>query len=212
MKTVGTMLRETRIARGIPLETVEKATRIRIRFLSAIETDHYENLPSILYAKGFIKNYSEFLGMDSNRVLAFFRRQTHEIPRSMLLPKGVNEHLRPSPFQLTPAKFLWFIIGVCVLLFFLYFGVQYKKLQLPPTLIVESPKNESVATDRRIEVVGKTDPDATVMINSVSIIVRSDGSFFDYVVLESGVNTITVASTSRYGKTATVTRKVGFKQ
>ena len=69
-----------------------------------------------------------------------------------------------------------------------------------------------MTTDKRVDVLGQTDPDATVTVNGFSVVVRSDGKFFSQVVLETGVNTLTVVATSRFGKATTVTRKVGLQQ
>ncbi len=210
MKTAGTILREARAQRNISLETVEEATKIRIKFLDAIERDDYTDLPSLSYAKGFIKNYSNFLGLDSSMVLAFFRRQTTETPKSSILPKGVAEPLNRSMFQLTPGRFLAFLVGGLVILFLIYLGFQYNGLRRAPVLDVESPVNQMVVNERRVDVLGKTDADATVTVNGISVLVRGDGKFFDQVNLEPGVNVITVVATSRFGKTTTVAREVGL--
>ncbi|KKU81103.1 MAG: Helix-turn-helix domain-containing protein [Candidatus Gottesmanbacteria bacterium GW2011_GWA1_47_8] len=87
MKTVGSIFREAREKKHLTLEHVERATKIRKKFLSDIERDDYENLPSAAYAKGFVKNYSDFLGLDAASVLAYFRRQTEEVSKISLLPK-----------------------------------------------------------------------------------------------------------------------------
>ena len=68
MKTVGSILKEARTARNITLAQTEEATKIRLKFLKAIESDDYSGLPSLSYAKGFVKNYSEYLGLDSSMV------------------------------------------------------------------------------------------------------------------------------------------------
>lgn len=212
MKTAGSILREARIAQGLTLSQVEQATRIRAKFLEGIEADDYSQLPSVSYAKGFVKNYSEFLGLNSRTVLAFFRRQTTDVPKSSILPKGVHEPLNRSVFQLTPGKFLALLVTSLVGLFLVYLGMQYVTLNRLPRLDIESPQQQDVVTDTRIDVLGQTDSDATVTINGVSVLVRSDGKFFDQVTLEPGVNTITIVATSRLGKTVTVTREVGLTQ
>ena len=56
MKTVGQILRETRVAKGLTLEQIEKETKIRKRFLVGIEADDFREMPSQAYAKGFVKN------------------------------------------------------------------------------------------------------------------------------------------------------------
>ncbi len=210
MKTAGSILRETRESKGISLSEVETATKIRVKFLEAIERDALIELPSLSYAKGFIKNYSDFLGLDSRTVLAFFRRQTTETPKSSILPKGVSESLNRSMFQLTPGRFLSFVVSGLVLVFLGYLGLQYGALRRAPMLDIESPTNQTVVSNRRVDILGKTDPDATVTINGTSVLIRSDGKFFDQVNLEPGVNVITIIATSRLGKTTTLIREVGL--
>jgi len=104
------------------------------------------------------------------------------------------------------------LLGVCTILFLSYFIVQYRRLQQPPGLRIEKPEKEKVVEDRKVDVLGSTDLDATVTVNGVSVLVRSDGKFFDQVTLTPGVNTITITATSRFGKSTTIIRKVGLKQ
>ena len=210
MKSVGSILRDTRQKKGIVLEDVEKATRIRHKFLEAIEKDDYTLIPSPAYAKGFVKNYSEFLGLDSATILAFFRRQSEDGSKQNLLPK--KSIAQDSFFRLTPFRFVTFLFGVCSILFLSYFIFQYLQLQKSPMIIIENPKQDAVLEDRKVDILGKTSPDATVTVNGVSVLVRSDGNFFDQVSLDPGVNTITITATSRFGKSTTVVRKVGLKQ
>ncbi|OGG01376.1 hypothetical protein A2Z33_02410 [Candidatus Gottesmanbacteria bacterium RBG_16_52_11] len=208
MMTVGSMLRSARIARKLSIEDVEKATRIRKKFLTAIEADDFTSIPSPAYAKGFIRNYSDFVGLDQSRVLAFFRRQTMEAPKSTLLPKGMAEPLNASVIRLTPGRFLMLVILGFAAAFIAYFGLQVRRIQHPPVLSVESPADGIIISDRRIDVLGRTDPDATVSVNGIGILVRSDGKFFDQVSLEPGSNLITISSTSRFGKSVTETLTV----
>lgn len=212
MKTVGEILKSNRLAKGYSLEQVEQTTKIRLKFLQDIENDDYSRLPSLSYAKGFVKNYGEFLGLNTDNVLAFFRRQTQEVSRSSLLPKGMAEPLNRSLIQLTPGRFLALLLVGLVGVFLFYFGIQYVKLRQSPKLIIETPKNQTITTEKRIDVVGHTDPDATLSVNGVSVLVKSDGSFFDQIALEAGVNKITIVATSRFGKTTTVVREIGLQQ
>ncbi|OGG14960.1 hypothetical protein A2875_03305 [Candidatus Gottesmanbacteria bacterium RIFCSPHIGHO2_01_FULL_46_14] len=211
MKTVGSIFREAREKKHLTLEHVERATKIRKKFLSDIERDDYENLPSAAYAKGFVKNYSDFLGLDAASVLAYFRRQTEEVSKISLLPKKDDATLAPAPLRMTPGRFLALLVAVLVVIFIGYLMLQYRTIQLPPTVSLESPKENLISPERRIEVLGTTDPDATVTINELSVLVRSDGNFFDQVMLEPGVNKITVTATSRFGKVSTITRDVGYQ-
>lgn len=212
MKTVGTMLREARIAKGITLEQAESVTRIRKKFLLAMESDNFISLPSVTYAKGFVKNYSTYLSLDSAIMLAFFRRQMEDKISGSVMPKGMADPLNTPFFTLTPGRFVLLLLAGLVGLFLFYFFFQYKRLDRPPVLILDQPQNESIATEKKIDIIGSTDNDATVTVNGISVLVRQDGKFFDQVSLDPGVNTITIVATSRFGKSTTVIRKVGFMQ
>lgn len=211
MKTVGVILKEARLAKHLALEEVERATKIREKFLTAMEADDFRRLPTPSIVRGFVHNYAEFLGLNSQTILAFLRRQMAEVPKSSLLPKGMAEPMHRSFFQLTPGKFLLLLVGCLVTLFLVYLGFQYRQMRFPPYLSLESPKEAIVTHEKKVEVIGKTDPDATVMVNSISVFVRSDGRFFDTISLEGGVNTITIVATSRFGKTTTLTREIGYQ-
>lgn len=211
MKTVGSMLKNARLAKDVTLADVEKVTKIRVKFLDAIENDVYDLLPSPIYAKGFVRNYSMYLGLDSEMVMAFFRRQTGEVKRSAILPQK-SEEITAEGFRITPGRFIAIIIGVFSVLFLSYFGIQYRQLRMPPTLTITQPANESVVSEKKLDVFGFANPDATVTVNGLSVLVRSDGKFFTQLNLDPGVNTITIVGTSRFGKTKTMTLKIGLQQ
>jgi cytoskeletal protein RodZ len=60
MKTVGQILQNRRIEKKLSIEDVEKLTKIRRKFVQAIESDSFTSIPSQTYTKGFIKNYAQF--------------------------------------------------------------------------------------------------------------------------------------------------------
>ena len=75
---IGASLREERIRQGLTLDTVESATRIRGRYLEAIEDERWDELPAEAYAKGFLRTYATFLELDPQQFLAEFRRHRRE--------------------------------------------------------------------------------------------------------------------------------------
>jgi transcriptional regulator with XRE-family HTH domain len=71
---VGAILREARNRRKIDLSEVEEATRIRIRYLQAIENEEWDVLPGGVYTRGFIRTYASYLGLDGERLADDYRR------------------------------------------------------------------------------------------------------------------------------------------
>jgi hypothetical protein len=69
MFEIGSSLREARTRRGLALSDVERDTRIRTRYLTALEEERFGVLPGPAYAKGFLRTYADYLGLDSQRFL-----------------------------------------------------------------------------------------------------------------------------------------------
>ncbi|HLF29354.1 MAG TPA: RodZ domain-containing protein [Anaerolineae bacterium] len=72
MMDIGSQLRQTREARGLSLEQVQKATRIKRVFLEAIEDNRFEELPGLVQARGFVRSYANHLGLDPDTLLVQF--------------------------------------------------------------------------------------------------------------------------------------------
>lgn len=74
-QTLGQLLRQERELRNIPLDRIEAATRIRAAQLRAIEDDRLDALPAEAYARGFVRTYAEYLGLNGDDVVAIFNEQ-----------------------------------------------------------------------------------------------------------------------------------------
>jgi cytoskeletal protein RodZ len=61
---IGTSLREARTRRQIDLAQAEQATKIRARYLRALEDERFDQLPAQTYVKGFLRTYADYLGLD----------------------------------------------------------------------------------------------------------------------------------------------------
>src|SRR6266536_98109 len=69
MFEIGRSLREARMRRGLELSQVERETRIRPRYLMALEEEQFDVLPRPAYAKGFLRTYADYLGLDAQRFI-----------------------------------------------------------------------------------------------------------------------------------------------
>ncbi|MCL5273201.1 MAG: helix-turn-helix domain-containing protein [Chloroflexi bacterium] len=75
MSDLAQKLRETRDRLGISMEEAERATKIRRRYIEAIEAGDFGRLPDGPPARGFIKNYARYLGLDSDQSLSDFEAE-----------------------------------------------------------------------------------------------------------------------------------------
>lgn len=95
MFEIGSSLREARTRRGLELDAVQRALRIRRRYLEALENDRFDQLPGEVYARGFLREYAEFLGLDGSLYVEEYNAryaQREELPLaaapSLARPRG----------------------------------------------------------------------------------------------------------------------------
>jgi transcriptional regulator with XRE-family HTH domain len=69
---LGQLLKKARQDKGISMDQLEEMTKIRKRYLEAIEEGEYKILPGSFYVRAFIKSYSESVGLDPNEVLGLY--------------------------------------------------------------------------------------------------------------------------------------------
>lgn len=205
MRTVGQLLKDARLEKGFTLEQAERATKIRAKFLDALEKDSYRLLPAFPYAQGFIKGYSDFLGLKSTTMVALFRRQYTKRDKES---KPIEEPLERTLWQMTPNKVIFASVLVLLIGLGVYIYLQYQALHAKPPLIVESPLDEVVVKEEVVPVYGITDRDATLLINNEPILIKEDGKFYEDVELTVGENTIAIEATSRVGEKSLIVRRV----
>ncbi|WP_051250870.1 helix-turn-helix domain-containing protein [Paenibacillus harenae] len=77
MSDLGVLLQNAREKRGLSLDDIQETTKIRKRYLQAIESGDHTVLPGPFYVRAFVKNYSEAVGLDPDEVLRLYQ---HEVP------------------------------------------------------------------------------------------------------------------------------------
>jgi cytoskeleton protein RodZ len=96
MQAIGDRLREARMRQGLDLSEVEVATKIRAKYLRALENDEFSMLPGSTYVKSFLRTYAEYLGLDAQLLVEEFRAQ-HE-------PRGEGEISSFAPQRTRPPR------------------------------------------------------------------------------------------------------------
>lgn len=197
MRKVSEVLRQEREKKGFKLEDVEKSTKIRKEFLEAIEEGKFHTLPSESYALGFVKNYASFLGLSENNIAPLFKRE-YKSDRIQVVPefrKTQNKFSRKFLFNTKAGV----VLGA-VLIVLGYIAFQYGSLLLGPKIKIEKPANNSVVTGNVVEIVGKTDPYATLTVDEDEVYVTIQGTFKKSLYVFEGEKTINVVAKNRFGK------------
>jgi len=194
----GEKLQQTRVEKGLDLEDVAKATKIKTEFLSYIEKGEYQKLPSASYAHGFVRNYARFLGLPDEEILAIFRREFDEDKAYKVLPKSLEQREDFPLFRFKVRQAV--LLSIIVLLFFIgYLLFQYRDAFLNPPLEITSPK-EGIILSSQIKVSGKTDSNSTVYINQDAVTVDQNGNFEKVINVFPGQVTISIKAINKFSK------------
>jgi len=190
MITAGEVLKKKRNSLGRSLEVSSQETRIQKRFLSYIENNEFEKFDSEVFLTGFIKIYSQYLGLDTEKVLALYRRS---VPRKKAKKSSGKEPniTRLKKFILTPKALVTTLSVLFFLIVFGYIGLQIYKFQSPPTLTINTPINESTTDRPTVLVQGNTQPGVILEINGSIVNVDGSGNFSQELTLNEGINIIT---------------------
>lgn len=211
MRTVGQILKEAREAKFYTLEEIEKATKIRKELLAALEADNYAKLPPPTFVQGFIKNYARFLNLDSNKLLAIFRREFSDRRHKPYVMNAFANPLDKTKISITPTRALGLLVVVVIVSFFAYLWIQYRQFIGAPNLSVTSPVDQLAADNATVVVEGKTDPEVKLTINSQDIQVDPGGNFKEDLTLSAPVNKVIIIAISKFGQRSEVDRTVYFK-
>jgi cytoskeleton protein RodZ len=101
MAEIGSTLRETRMRARIDISEVETGTKIRAKYLRALENEEWDLLPGPVYVKSFLKTYGDYLGLDSRLLVEEFKRRyerpmEHEVRAMASTARERDKHRNPS--------------------------------------------------------------------------------------------------------------------
>ncbi|MEA2391566.1 MAG: cytoskeleton protein RodZ [Solirubrobacteraceae bacterium] len=95
MTEIGATLREARMRAKIDITDVELATKIRAKYLRALENEEWNLLPGATFVKSFLRTYADYLGLDSRLLVEEFRTRYEAPPETEASP--IRPPLRPDP-------------------------------------------------------------------------------------------------------------------
>ncbi len=189
MITAGEVLKEKRGTLGRSLDLASQETKIQKRFLQYIESNDFDKFDSEIFLTGFIKIYSKYLDLDTEKILAIYRRSKPQ--RKIKFEKKSKLFSFKSNF-LTPKNIVTILSVMFLIAVLGYIGFQIYKFQSPPKLNIEQPINESITNQELLTVKGTTATDATIEINDSATDVDDHGNFQKDMTLKEGINIITI--------------------
>ncbi|MFH1745047.1 MAG: helix-turn-helix domain-containing protein [bacterium] len=189
---------DARKEKKIDLKKAAAKLHINIKYLQALESGNFSELPKGLYGKNFLREYACLLNINPDELINLFDEETKiknknknlfskKIPHAsyfLALPKIINNIL------------IVFLVSVCVF----YIGFYVKKIITPPNLIVYNLEDNYATNENNILIQGKTDPMASITINDAPVLIDKNGFFAEKINLKNGVNTLDIVAQKKYSK------------
>ncbi len=166
MEGIGGILREARQKKGATLDQIEETTKIKKRYLLALEHEEWDRMPGKVYAKGFLRTYARYLGLDEQALGDMFELSVREIVKAQSNAAAASAAASPEApkrrrevdLQNKPKRQLVLILCVvsAVVLYFAQWA--YKTYYLadhgdnepnPPAIILPQP--EPLPTETVVE-------------------------------------------------------------
>ena len=203
MLTVGQILRNVRVKKNIPLHLASKETRIQQKYLEALEDNNWNSFSSKVYISGVLRSYSSYLGLDPDKVLAYFRRDYEKKDDKVRFQRKL-----PSLNLLPETKKIVIVaISSLVAFFFIYFGYQFMLYLRPPDVKILAPQQEIFRNTAKIRIIGQTQKESSIRIFNQEVFPDESGMFQYDLPLQKGANPVDVFVIGANGK-ETVIKKI----
>jgi len=157
--------------KGVDLYRAERDTKIRSRYLAALERGDYKELPGAVYTKGFLRNYALYLGLDPDEILVQWRRERgdNNAPAQQVIsvPRPIAPPRRGLTFS--PGVVVAALLTVAVLVVGAYLALQILRYAKPPTISVTNPQVATITVEEgtaSYTLEGMTIPGGTVTVEA----------------------------------------------
>ncbi|MFA5886826.1 MAG: helix-turn-helix domain-containing protein [Patescibacteria group bacterium] len=204
-ETIGEQLRRARQYKNLGLEEIAQKLNIRKEYLSAMEEENFDKLPSGLYGRKFLKKYINFLKVETKGIND--QQKTGHAPASNDNPFS-QKIVKKNSFIIFPQIIKNILIVGGILICFLYLIFYFQKIVTPPKLIIYQPEKNTLTKNKSILVSGQTEAESEIKINNQIVLSDQNGSFSQTVNLKKGLNTIIISAQKKYSQAQIITREI----
>ena len=168
MREVGQRLKQIRLDKAISLQDIEEVTKVRVKYLTAIEEGNLDILPGQIYAMGFLRSYVRYLGLDEEEIMGFYKEYYKNLNQKANMadddfirrdsakagaaPNNAIPHMPIKTRQKSfGSRFLWLVLiliiaGSAVALYMIGTAENENKLPVPPP-VADNPTDTPVVPD-----------------------------------------------------------------
>jgi len=207
---LGSLLKKERLKKKVTILEVEVATKVRAKYLEAMESSKWNTMPQSVYVRGFVLAYAKYLEVPTDEALSLFERESR-----IFFNKNVDISYKKTLHQkkvlVTPKILAYSSLAVFIVFLLSYVVIQLFNFAGTPNLKITSPSNNTISELESINLDGLTDVDTKVTINNENIPVSDDGKFSLNLKLRRGINVLKVVAVNKVKKETTEVFTVEYK-
>lgn len=212
-KTVGETLKYTRKKKGLSIAEAEIGTKVRAKYLTAVETGDWSKFSDDVYLRGFISAYAKYLELDVESIMAAYEDENLLCIRNKKCGNRIsyNQSVKNHGVLITPRILTYFGLIIFVLSMSSYIMFQLFKFAGNPNLDIMSPENNIVVEADSTDLTGITDIDTAIVVNNESVPVTNDGHFQLKLKLHRGINVVKVEAVNKAKKETSKVFTIEYK-
>ncbi len=193
MLTPGEIFKKRRLQLRKTLNIVSQETKIQEKYIEALENDDFASFNTPVSASGFVKIYSDYLGLDVEKMSAIYRRSFTQVRASNTSTKKFDIKGITKKY-LNPVTIIGLILLISIVGLIIYLNKQMTQVNAAPKVEISSPQDNSTVNQASVEIKGYTNKGNTVKINNADVS-NNDGSFSQTIPLKEGDNVVTIQAT-----------------
>jgi cytoskeletal protein RodZ len=209
---VGKILVKQREKLGLSVKQICKDYGFSSIILENIEKSDYKRLPLPIYSVALLKKYADILQLSAEECALLWEEEY--LHWQMLSKESDQKKIYELPlkkkwkFTITPIfwhRALFVLLGFVVLS---YIGWRVDAAIAPIEFTLTSPSDKLITQEKSIEISGSTEPESVLMVNGYEIVLTPDGTFYQQVHLQNGLNVLEFQLSKKYRPTQSLIRQI----
>ncbi len=200
-QTLAEKLKLARLDKKISLPDLSKQFRIPVKYLEYLEAGQWSSLPGDIYVRAWLRQYAELFSLASDGLLADYQIEKNISSKLDIMDLADKPKQQTTPQWWRPRLGRWLAIGLVIVTLLAYLSWEIFNIIAPPKLFITQPPDNFKTTATTIEVVGKTQAEATLLINNELVLLDEQGNFKKSVNLVVGLNNLQISAKKKHSRT-----------
>ena len=205
--TLGGYLRQVREQLNFDIKTASILTQIKPRYLESLEAGAWDDLPTDVYLRGFVKSLARVYNLPEDALIEQYEKEHGFTPKAR--PTQIQNK---SKLNFTPKTIIVLVSLFLSLVATGYVANQIRSVLAPPVLQVNEPSEDVTIQGNTLVIAGVSEVGADVTINEQIVLTDKNGQFTESLILSAGVNTIEVVARNKFNKESRIIRRINAEQ